>query len=178
MQRLIPALCLSLMLGACATTPKQPKSFDQIGQFNTYPLNAQSYRISFQAPSSMSYATAEEMVLVKSAQTTVQHGFQFFKVLNSSSQNTQATRQTVIYPTPMYSPYYYRHPFYDPFYYPTRVVEVEPIQIAYHIEMFKESKQPNDAFDARLILQSLGQKYGVSSTGETLKPEVVESKNP
>ncbi len=31
---------------------------------------------------------------------------------------------------------------------------------------------PSDAFDASLILQSLGQKYGLSPTGQVLAPQV------
>lgn len=178
MRRLIPILCVTLLISACATTPKQPKSFDQIGQFSTYPLNAQSYRISFKAPDYMSYATAEEMTLVKSAQTTVQQGFQFFKVTSGINQSNTAPRQAVVYPTPIYSPYY-RHPFfYDPFFYSPQVVQIDPIQVVYHIEMYHENKQPRDAFDARLILQSLGQKYAVSVTGEILTPPTVETQKP
>lgn len=56
---------------------KQTKTFDQLGQFSAYPLNAQTFRISFQADSNMSYGTAEEITLVKSAQTTVQKASAF-----------------------------------------------------------------------------------------------------
>ena len=51
---------------------QQTKTFDQLGQFSAYPLNAQTFRISFQANPNMSYGAAEEITLVKSAQTTVQ----------------------------------------------------------------------------------------------------------
>ncbi len=73
------ALGTALTLGACSTIPSKPKTFDQLGQFSAYPLNAQTFRISFQADSNMSYGTAEEITLVKSAQTTVQKGFRFLK---------------------------------------------------------------------------------------------------
>ena len=33
-----------------------------------------------------------------------------------------------------------------------------------------QNKAPQDAFDAYLILQSVGQKYGVSTTGQVLIP--------
>lgn len=66
----------------CTTTPKQPKTFDQLGQYQTIPLNASSYRISFKANSNLSHGSAEEITLVKSAQVTVQQGFDFFKVVD------------------------------------------------------------------------------------------------
>ncbi|ENU78791.1 hypothetical protein F976_00156 [Acinetobacter baumannii NIPH 1734] len=87
------SLCLALgtaiTLSACSTVPSKPKTFDQLGQFSAYPLNAQTFRISFQADPNMSYGAAEEITLVKSAQTTVQKGFRFFKVLNDPSNQSQ-----------------------------------------------------------------------------------------
>ena len=66
------ALGTALTLTACATTPSKPRTFDQLGQFSAYPLNAQTFRISFQADPNMSYGRAEEITLVKAAQTTIQ----------------------------------------------------------------------------------------------------------
>ncbi len=77
------SLCLALgtaiTLSACSTVPSKPKTFDQLGQFSAYPLNAQTFRISFQADPNMSYGAAEEITLVKSAQTTVQKVSAFLK---------------------------------------------------------------------------------------------------
>ena len=103
------ALGAALTLTACATTPSKPKTFDQLGQFSAYPLNAQTFRISFQADPNMSYGAAEEITLVKSAQTTVQKGFRFFKVLNDpSNQSQKPPRQAVVYPSaPSFYPYGY-----------------------------------------------------------------------
>lgn len=179
---------LVLALGAfngCSTIPSKPVSFDQLGQFQTYPLNAQSFRVDFRTNRNLSYGAVEEIALLKSAQTTVKNGFQFFKVVDDpSNRNQKPPRQAVVYPTPMYNPYPYgyynrRHgPYYDPFFYsPPQVVQIDPTEISYTIECFKEkSSAPSDAFDARLILQSLGQKYGVTPTGEVLLPPVPESK--
>ncbi len=173
----------SLTLAGCATTPSKPLTFDQLGQFSSTPLNAQTFRISFKASPNMSYGTAEEITLVKAAQATVQKGFQFFKVLDDPSNRTQQPpRQAVVYPSPPPYPYgyYRRYPGFwpDPFYDMPRVVTLDPTQVAYTIECFKNEKSaPKDAFDARLILQSLGPKYGLSSTGEVLPaPEPAQSK--
>lgn len=72
-------LATTALLSGCATTPSKPLTFDQLGQYSTTPLNANTYRISFQARPNMSFGTAEEITLLKAAQTTVQNGFQFFR---------------------------------------------------------------------------------------------------
>ncbi|EPF81762.1 CC0125/CC1285 family lipoprotein [Acinetobacter rudis] len=167
-------------LNACSSIPSKPLTFDQLGQFEAYQLNTQSFRVSFKTDRNLSYGTAEEIALLKSAQTAVKHGFAFFKVLDDPSNRAQkAPRQAVVYPAPMYNPYPYgyyrgRHaPFYDPFFYnQPQVVQIEPTEVSYSIECFKtKASAPSDAFEARLILQSLGQKYGLSPTGDVLPVE-------
>ncbi|MHA3099081.1 CC0125/CC1285 family lipoprotein [Acinetobacter brisouii] len=175
MNKLIPCLSLSLALGlsACSALPSKPRTFDQLGQFSSYPLNNQTYRIGFKAKSDLSYGTAEEITLVKAAQTTVKNGFHYFKVLNDPSNRTQQPpRKAVVYPDPMFYPYSFRHPgFYDPWYNMPQVVTIDPVEVSYTIECYKDQKNtPSDAFDAFLILKSIGQKYGVSSTGDVLLP--------
>lgn len=185
---LLPLSFSVLLVSGCATTPRQPLTFDQLGTFNSYPLNAQTYRISFEARPNMGFGTAEEITLVKSAQTTVQKGFRLFKVLDDpSNRNQQPPRQAVVYPAPTFAPYGYgygygyrrHHPAFwsDPFYDVPQVVNLDPIQVSYTIEMYPDqNKAPQDAFDAYLILQSVGQKYGVSSTGQVLMPSPPASK--
>ena len=166
----------ALTLSGCATTPAKPRSFDQLGQFSSTPLNAQTYRVTFQGHADMNFGQAEEITLLKAAQSTVLNGFQFFKVLDDpSNRSQQPPRQAVVYSNSMY-PYGYgygfrRFPgFYDPFYNTPQVINIDPVQISYTITCFKDRKSaPTDAFDARLILQSLGQKYGVSATGQVIQ---------
>ncbi|WP_445116886.1 CC0125/CC1285 family lipoprotein [Acinetobacter sp. WZC-1] len=172
------AMLLALAISGCTGMPAKPRSFDQLGQFASYPLNAHSYRVSFQGNSNMSYGTAEEITLLKAAQMAFLNGYSFFKVMDDPSNRTQQPpRQAVVYPAPMYYPYGYgfrRHPgfFADPFYDTPQLVSIDPVQVAYTIQCFKDKKSaPDDAFDARLILQSLGQKYGVSPTGQVLLPQ-------
>lgn len=170
-----------LVLSGCATTPSQPRSFDQLGQFNTTPLNTQTYRVSFQGDPNMSFGIAEEITLLKSAQTTILKGFQYFKVVNDpSNRSQQPPRQAVVYPAPVMSPWgygygYRHHPgFYDPYYDTPQVINVDPVQVSYTIQCYKNQKSaPEDAFDARLILQSLGQKYGLTPTGQVLQPQPI-----
>lgn len=169
------AAITTVLLSACASVPKQPLSFHQLGHFSTTPLNKHTYRISFQARPNMNFSTAEEITLVKAAQTTLQQGFQFFHVLDDPSNRSQhPPRQALVYPAPMYYPYGYRRGYWhDPFYDFPQLVNVEPTQIAYSIECFSETNAPAQAFDARLILQSLGAKYGLSATGEALPTPTV-----
>jgi len=177
------ALGTALLLGGCATTPHKPLTFDQLGQFSSYALNAQTYRISYQARDNISYGTAEEITLVKAAQTTVQNGFRYFKVLDDPSNRTQQPpRQAVVYPSRPYYPsaYYRRYPGFwpDPFYDMPQVVNIDPVQVSYTIECYKEQKNvPQEAFDARLILSSIGQKYGVSPTGQLLQPQTAPAQD-
>ena len=175
------ALASVLILAGCATTPQKPKTFDQLGQFATYPLNNQIYRISFKADPNMSYGTAEEITLVKAAQTTIQNGFRYFKVMDDPSNQTQKPpRQAVVYSSPNYYPYSYyrRYPGFwpDPFYDSPRVVNIDPVEVSYSIECYKDQKTASkDAFDASLILQSLGKKYGLSPSGAVLLPQPVNA---
>jgi hypothetical protein len=180
MKKMLYPLIVGILVGltGCATTPPQPRTFDQLGHFSTTPLNKQSFRVSFQAPQRMDWGTAEEITLLKAAQTTVKQGFSFFKVQNDpSNRSQQPPRQAIIYNSPQYQPYGFsrRYPGYwpDPFYNSTELVDIDPIQVAYTIECYRPHEAPKDAFDARLILQSLGQKYGVSPTGDVLPPATV-----
>ena len=171
------SIVAAIALSGCAMTPSKPLTFDQLGQFSNTPLNSQTYRISFLARPNMSFGTAEEITLVKAAQTTLQNGFRYFKVLNDPSNVNQPPRNAVFYPPPMYAPYAYyrRYPGFwpDPFYDMPQVVTIDPVQVSYTIECYKDQKKaPNDAFDASLILQSLGQKYGLSPTGQVLAPQM------
>lgn len=172
-RKIFYAVVMSLILSGCASQPTQPLRFDQLGTFNHYPLNATSYRISFEAAANISHARAEEITLLKAAQTTLQQGFRYFKVLDDPSNRNMRPRQAVVYPTTSYQPYgFYRYPYYrDPFYDQPRVVNIDPIQVSYTIECYKDQKNPpNDAFDAQLILQSLGSKYGLGPQGQVLQP--------
>lgn len=181
------AMLMVLLLNACSTIPKSTAQHYQLGHFSAIPLNDKSYRIRLQNPAHVSQATAEEMTLVKSAQMTLEQGFSHFKVTNAPHE--QAPRQTVVYHQPSYPPFYspnysryyagnpayhsfWNDPFFNP---PSTVVYTEPVDIVYHIEMYKENI-PQDAFDAGLILQHLGQKYGISPSGKIISsPAVLQS---
>lgn len=184
--KIIQGLTISIVLATlvgCASTPKQPRTFNQLGQFQEIPLNQNSYRIGFRTHLDASFGYAEEVALLKSAQVTVQQGFDSFKVIDDPTNRLnqqQQQRQTVVYPSrPYYSSYGFYDRFYDPFYHPywhdpfydtPYVVNVDPIEVAYTIQMFKTDMAPADAFDARRILQAIGQKYGLRPDGSVITP--------
>lgn len=184
MKKTIIGLCIitGLILSGCASSPSKPLTFNKLGQFNSIPLNQNSYRISFQTNANISYGSAQEITLVKAAQTTLKNGFQFFKVIDDPSLSIQQPPQQSVVYTPMpayYPPTYYRgrpHHFGPnpyPYYAVPQVVTLEPTQVVYSIECFKDQQSaPSDAFDAELILKSLGAKYGLSENGEVLAPNV------
>jgi hypothetical protein len=176
-------LCGTISLVGCATVPKQPKSFAQLGQFQAIPLNNATYRVSFKADDDdLSYGTAEELTLLKAAQVTVQQQFDFFKVINDPSNqlNQKKARRVTVYNNRPYYPYYrYYGPFWhDPFYDMPYSVYADPVEIAYSIQVFKKDQAPHDAFDAHRILQSLGGKYGLAADGSALPPQAPAPKAP
>lgn len=53
-----------------------------------------------------------------------------------------------------------------------QTITTGPAEIAYNIECYKnESDAPAKAYNARLILQSIGAQYGVTPTGQILMPQ-------
>lgn len=163
-------LAVSLISG-CATTPRQPPSFANLGQFEQYQLNTAIFRIRFVGDPNMSQGTAEEIALVKAAKTTLDAGYRYFYVLNESK--APRNRRTLVYPDTFYSspwygpyaPYRARWPYYqgwnDPFYHAT-VYNLDPVDISYTIKCSHQPSAQQEEFDARLIVSTLGAKYYLS----------------
>lgn len=173
-------LCALLLVTVSGCSTLQPQTFNQLANFSTYQLNEQTFRVSVKTSPNMSYGTTQEITLVKAAQTAVQHGFTYFKILNDPSSRNQPPRQAVVYtpPPPMFRPYGFYGPrpaffWNDPWDNVGQVVNIEPNEVAYSITCFKNMQNaPSDAFNATLILKSLGAKYGVAENGDILKPDV------
>lgn len=163
----IALLASSVTLIACSSI-KQPRSFDQLGTYQSIPLNQNTFRISFSAKGNWAYGVSEEITLVKAAQITIKNGFDMFKVIDDPSNrvNNQPARQAIVYPNRgFYSPFWY-----DPLYDQPYVVNVENRDVSYTIQAFKRNQAPQDAFDARSILSNIGHKYGVTANGDVLPP--------
>lgn len=183
--KLLTVATLSALTVACVSVPATPKSFNQLGQFQHIALNANTYRIQFKTNGQLSYGHAEEIALVKSAQFTLEQGYAFFKVLDDPSNrlNQQAPRQTVVYPSrSMFDGYYYHpryrnHPLFwhDPIFDTPYVVELEPNEVSYTIQLLTPEQATGDAFEAKLILQSLGEKYQLNPDGS---PKIIQPSQP
>lgn len=163
----------ALLFTGCATTPRQPPSFNSLGNFEQFQLNQAIFRVKFTGKPNMSQGTAEEIALLKAAKTALDAGYHYFHVLNESKD--PAVRRTVVYPDPWLNTYPYRSrwPYYggrygwgwpnDPFY--TTTYTVEPVEVSYTIKCSNTPSAQNDEFDARLILRSLGPKYYLNTDG-------------
>lgn len=165
MKTLTLLLAGCLMLGGCATL-NAPPTFNQLGNFSTYPLNAQTFRIRFDARQNISYGTAQEIALVQSARTTIQQGFRYFEVMNDPSNRNAPPRQSIVYNN---NPVLFPRPFLNPWNDVPQVITTEPSEVSYTINCYKTAQNPN-AFDAKLILQNLGAKYGINENGAIIVP--------
>lgn len=161
-------LGIAVFLTACQSVPTPPAQ----ASYQTIPLNQDSYRISLTAPLRWSRGDAEEMALFKTAQFTLSQGFDHFKVLfdpsNQVSQQANSPRQALVYPAFAYPSYGYPYrggygrgwsAWDDPFWSAPYVVNIEPIEVAYTIKLFKKQYAPADSFDAQGIFDSLSPKY-------------------
>lgn len=179
----LPALAVVAAVAGCA--PDAPLSFNQLGDFSAYPLNKQVFRISYTANNNISYSAAQNITLIKAAQTTIQNGFHYFIVMNNGSSVHKQPQKQIAYSDGYGGGYWGGGPgFYDggwgpgawgppvwndPFYGVPQVVTTGPAEIAYNIQCFDNLQQaPHNAYDASLILQTIGQKYGVSPTGQVI----------
>ncbi|CAI3933173.1 unnamed protein product [Commensalibacter communis] len=181
----LPALAVVVAISGCASDTPLP--FNQLGDFSAYPLNKQTFRISYTANDNISYAAAQNITLIKAAQTTIQNGYQYFIVMNSSSNVHKKPQREVTYAGGGYGGGYWGGgpgfwgpgawgpgawgpPVWnDPFYGVPQVVTTGPAEIAYNIECFaNEQTAPQNAYNATLILTTIGQKYGVSPTGQVI----------
>lgn len=182
MKKCVPAsLLLALMfsISGCALSPSKPLSFDQLGQFSAYQLSNQSFRISYKARDGISYAQAQNIALVKAAQTTVLNGDQYFMILNGPTTVNQRPKTEVVYPNVGWGmapgPWGWGPGWGDPFYAMPQTINTSSAEIAYNIECYKEGQAPEKAYDARLILKSIGAQYGVTATGQVLIPQATSA---
>lgn len=178
--KLIPAsiaLALVMTMSGCALAPTQPLTFNQLGEFSAYPLSKESFRIAYKARDSISYSQAQNITLVKAAQTAVLNGYQYFVILNGPTTVNRKPQTEVVYPNAGWGPGPWGWGgmgpgWSDPFYGMPQTITTGPAEIAYNIECYKnESDAPAKAYNASLILQSIGAQYGVTPTGQVLMPQ-------
>lgn len=175
-------LALAATLSACATpTPYQPKvtSGSVTGGFSELKLEGDRYRVSFAGNSLTSRETVERYLLYRSAELTVQQGYDWFE---TADHRTDRTARTYVEPDPLARPGFgYGYPYgywrpswryygpaygwrsWDPFwgdpFFADRaeIRTVEKFEAAAEIVMHKGDKPQGDprAYNAREIMANL-----------------------
>jgi hypothetical protein len=158
------------LLGACATqTAYAPR--DQSGYgFAETRIEPNRFRVSFSGNSMTSQETVEKYMLYRSAELTLQQGFDWFEVVDRDT----ASKSHVVGTGPYYgpwgpgfypSPFHYRYyhptygwyPWYDPFWNDMTYQEITRYQAEAEIFMGKGKKSDSPrAYDARQVQANLG----------------------
>jgi hypothetical protein len=176
----VVAFALATTLAACATpTPYQPNIPGQAtsGGYSEVRVEPNRWRVSFAGNSLTSRETVEGYLLFRSAELTVQQGYDWFSIVD---RNTQKTGYTYVEPDPLYQPWYgpgygwwrpswryYGHGFgwrtWDPFwgdpFWADRVDvrTVEKFEATAEVVMGHGAKPADDvrAFDASAVIANL-----------------------
>ena len=174
------ALALAGVVAGCATpTPYQPNIPGQhsSGGYSEMRIEPNRWRVSFAGNSLTSRETVEAYLLFRSAELTVQQGYDWFSI---ADRNTQNKGYTYVEPDPLYHPWYgpgymywrpswryYGHGFgwrtWDPFwgdpFWADRidVRTVDKYEATAEVYMGHGVKPANDprAFDARQVIANL-----------------------
>ncbi len=168
-----------LALAACATaTPYQPAGVNgQRGGYAEQRVESNRYRVSFSGNSVTSREQVEMSLLLRSAELTVENGYDWFATVNRA---TDRDTRIVGTPDPFYSRYnsfygpywgpswrYYRSGFWSPWdrWGPWGPQDIDTRQIdryeaSAEIIMGRGPKPAGDpnAFDAREVIQNLGSR--------------------
>ncbi|HEV2531334.1 CC0125/CC1285 family lipoprotein [Phenylobacterium sp.] len=172
------ALALTAGLAACATpTPYQPNIPGQAssGGYSELRIEPDRWRVTFNGNSLTSRETVEAYLLYRSAELSVQQGYDWFSIVD---RHTNRDAHTYVQPDPLYQPWYgyggwrpsWRFqrrglgwrtwdPFWgDPFWADRYDVQtVERFEASAEIVMHHGAKPPGDpgAFDAHAVIDSL-----------------------
>jgi hypothetical protein len=174
----LAALALAGGLAACETpTPYQPNIPGQStsGGYSEVRVEPDRYRVTFTGNSLTSRETVEAYLLFRSAELTVQQGYDWFNIVD---RHTDRQARTYVQPDPLYHPWYgygfwrpywryYGHGYgwrtWDPWWggpFWADNVDVQTIQkfeATAEIQMHHGAKPADDpaAFDARAVIANL-----------------------
>ncbi|THD74329.1 MAG: hypothetical protein E7812_18550 [Phenylobacterium sp.] len=172
------ALALTAGLAACETaTPYQPSVPGRAssGGFSEVRVEPDRWRVTFAGNSLTSRETVEAYLLFRSAELTVQQGYDWFSI---ADRQTSRDAHTYVQPDPLYSPWhgygfwrptwrYQRRGFgwstWDPFwgdpFWGDRydVQTIQKFEATAEIQMHHGAKPADDprAFDARAVIDNL-----------------------
>ena len=108
------ALALAGALAGCATpTPYQPNIPGQAtsGGYSEVRIEPNRWRVTFAGNSLTSRQTVEAYLLFRSAELTVQQGYDWFSI---ADRNTENKGYSYIEPDPLYSPWYGPYGYWRP----------------------------------------------------------------
>jgi len=159
------ALAAALGLAACETaTPYQPlaKGSAVAGGFTNQQLDADHFRVTFEGNDLTDRETVETYLLYRAAEVTVDHGFDWFEMVD---RHTDKDKKTYVDSDPFYGPGYawgYWRPFWgDPFWADqTQISTVQKFKAGAEIAVGHGPKPAGDprVFDARAVMANLGPK--------------------
>jgi hypothetical protein len=176
----VAAIALAAVLASCATpTPYQPNIPGQAtsGGYSEVRIEPNRWRVEFAGNSLTARETVEGYLLFRTAELTVQQGYDWFSIVE---RNTQRSGYSYVEPDPMYHPWYgagygwwrpsWRYygggfgwrtwdPFWgDPFWADRMDVRtVEKFEASAEVVMGRGAKPADDprAFDARAVISNL-----------------------
>lgn len=169
---LLLATAAAMVLSACATasTPYKPASPDSRYGYSEQRVSGDRYRVNFAGNSVTSRDQVEMSLLLRAAEVTVEHGYDWF---STSQRSTERDTRTYSNPDPFYYDRYgpfwsprwryfgggawsrWGDPFWGPEFDTRRVTRFEA---SAEIVMGHGAKPAGDedAFDAREVIQNLG----------------------
>ena len=128
---------LSLLVAGCAATPYQPMNLE--GGYASTRAGADTFNVIFQGNAHTPRATAEAYALYRSAELTVEAGFDYFIVVGGTSGPT-ALREAARNPTPR----------------PEDSDDTHLPMVSITVRAFRGERPSPDAFNAQEILEELG----------------------
>jgi hypothetical protein len=164
----IAVLLASTLLVGCAT-PYEKNGL--LGGFDETQIAPNVWRVSFQGNGYTSSDRAEDLVLLRSAELTVQNGYSYFGLASSRLSASQMAYTTPVTTTTSASAYALGNTAYGTatsISYGGNTNFVSMPSAKNTVVMFKD--RPDSAsmiFDARLVCRTVGAKYKVTCKGGT-----------
>ena len=161
------------LAAACATaTPYSPADQGGYG-YSDSRIETNRFRVSFSGNSLTDRETVKTYLLYRSAELTLQSGYDWFQVVDRETDKETRIRSTGspwghpgLFSYRYYHPYYGWYPYYDPFWNDRTYRETTRYEASAEVFMGRGEK-PGDAnaFDARDVQANLGSQIAYPDAG-------------